>query len=122
MSFSKSKESSIDGNINLSTELDDIRNELKTLQNRLNDLNSLKQQDAEKEETKSVSKNQMCLTKECIESSFNLLDNIDFSINPREDFYKFSCGEYMKKAIITEDKVRITAITPLRDISILKVF
>ena len=122
ISYQNSHESSIDGNINFSTELDNIKNELETLQNILNDLKSIKQQDLVKEETESISMNQTCLTKECIESSFNLLSNIDFSVDPCEDFYKFSCGEYMKKAIITEDKVRITAITPLRDISILKVF
>ena len=121
ISFQKSQESSIDGNINFSTELDNIKNELETLQNRLNDLSSIKQQDPVKEETESMSKNQTCLTKECIESSFNLLSNIDFSVDPCEDFYEFSCGKYMKKAIIPEDKARITAITPLRDISIFKI-
>ena len=121
-SFPKSQESGIDGNISLSIKLDNIKNELKILQNRLNDLNSVKQQEKEKEETESISENQICITKECIESSFNLLENIEFTANPCEDFYEFSCGKYMKEAIIPDDKARITAITPLRDISIFKFF
>ena len=122
ISFPKSQESSIDGNMKLSIKLDNIKNELKILRNRLNDLNSVKQQEKEKEETESISENQICITKECIESSFNLLENIEFTANPCEDFYEFSCGKYMKEAIIPDDKARITAITPLRDISIFKFF
>lgn len=122
ISFNKSYVSSIDGSINVSTELDNLKKELIILQNRLKDLNPIKQKAARKEGIEPISKNQICLTKECFESSFNLLDKIDLSVNPCEDFYKFSCGKYMKEAIIPEDKARITAITPLRDISILKLF
>ena len=122
ISFPSFLELGIDGNPNVSTELNNIKIELKILQNRVKDLSPIKQHGEETEVTESISKNETCLTKECIKSSFNIFSKIDLSVDPCEDFYRFSCGKYMKEAIIPEDKARITAITPLRDIGILKLF
>ena len=62
--------------------------------------------------------NQMCLSKECIAASHKLFQNADFSVNPCDDFYQFSCGNYNKTTTIPEDKGMMSAsFSPLRDIS-----
>ncbi|OUM57488.1 hypothetical protein PIROE2DRAFT_17517 [Piromyces sp. E2] len=38
----------------------------------------------------------VCNTKECIDVSNNIINNMDESVNPCEDFYQFTCGNYIK--------------------------
>ena len=62
--------------------------------------------------------NQMCLSKECIAASHKLFQYADFSVNPCDDFYQFSCGNYIKETTIPDDKGMMSAsFSPLRDIS-----
>lgn len=36
----------------------------------------------------------MCNSNECIESAMTLLQTVDFSQDPCQDFYKFACGKF----------------------------
>ena len=61
---------------------------------------------------------QICLSKECIDVSHRLFHNMNTSVNPCEDFYQFSCGNYSKETIIPDDKGRMSSsFSPLQDIS-----
>ena len=60
----------------------------------------------------------ICLSEACIASSHRLFNNIDLSVDPCQDFYKYSCGNYIKEAIIPDDKKKLTSFSPLEDISI----
>ena len=106
-----------DGYHNINSELDNLKIELNALKDRLNIVNGVEEKDDKKEEREYSNENKICFTKECIESSHELLKNMDLIVDPCDDFYKFSCGKYIKESMIPEDKTRITAITPLRDIS-----
>ena len=59
----------------------------------------------------------ICLSEACIASSHRLFKNIDLSVDPCQDFYKYSCGNYIKEAIIPDDKKKLTSFSPLEDIS-----
>ena len=59
----------------------------------------------------------ICLSEACIASSHRLFKNIDLSIDPCQDFYKYSCGNYIKEAVIPDDKKKLTSFSPLEDIS-----
>eukprot|EP00833_Pecoramyces_ruminatium_P017564 jgi/Orpsp1_1/1191596/evm.model.d7180000087215.1 len=48
----------------------------------------------EDEITGSIENEDECLTPECYEVSKRVLSNIDLSVNPCDDFYKFACGGY----------------------------
>ena len=114
--FASGMKSKTDRYRNLSSELDDLKIELSAVKDRLNILKGPKKDNSKKEDEFST-KHKICFTKECIESSYELLKNMDLNVDPCDDFYKFSCGRYIKESIMPEDKTRITAITPLRDIS-----
>jgi membrane metallo-endopeptidase-like protein 1 len=45
----------------------------------------------------------LCLTPYCIKAADYLLDSIDQTVNPCEDFYHFACGTWLKNARIPED-------------------
>lgn len=44
----------------------------------------------------------VCTSSECIESSMMLLETVDFTKNPCEDFYQFACGNFAKDHPLNE--------------------
>ncbi|OUM65174.1 hypothetical protein PIROE2DRAFT_60217 [Piromyces sp. E2] len=60
------------------------------------------------EETSGINNQEdenICKTKECIEVSNELLNSIDPSIDPCEDFYQFTCGNWMKNNPTDEELI-----------------
>jgi hypothetical protein len=50
--------------------------------------------------TTSPSTNITCFTPECVELGNQILSSLDEDINPCDDFYKFACNKYLKRAIV----------------------
>ena len=51
------------------------------------------------------------MSKDCIHVAADLLDNMDETVNPCEDFYHFACGGFIKQTNIPDDKLEHTAIS-----------
>uniref|UniRef100_A0A3P8UJQ5 Phosphate regulating endopeptidase homolog, X-linked n=1 Tax=Cynoglossus semilaevis TaxID=244447 RepID=A0A3P8UJQ5_CYNSE len=49
------------------------------------------------------SEQQFCLSPECIEAAGSILNKMDPSVDPCEDFYLYSCGGWLKENPIPED-------------------
>ena len=45
----------------------------------------------------------LCLTPECIQISSTILERIDQSIDPCDDFYQFSCGNFIRTNEVPDD-------------------
>lgn len=59
---------------------------------------------------------QKCETFGCVMESSKILSFIDENIDPCDNFYKFACGNYIKKTIIPEDKIQVDLSTTVDDL------
>ena len=56
-----------------------------------------------------------CVSKECITAAADLLENMDDSVDPCEDFYNFACGGFIENKVIPDDKSKFSSFTVLSD-------
>lgn len=57
----------------------------------------------------------VCQTRGCIHAASTILDQLDQSIDPCDDFYSFACGTFLKETNIPEDKVTVDSFSLVRD-------
>ena len=59
---------------------------------------------------KTASDGRVCLSESCVIASAHLLEQMDTSVDPCNDFYKFTCGKFIEKNLITlpEHKTKIS--------------
>ncbi|XP_022251670.1 membrane metallo-endopeptidase-like 1 [Limulus polyphemus] len=67
------------------------------------------------ERQESNEKREICEKRGCVIAAANLLQNIDESINPCEDFYQFSCGGWIERQVIPDDKSALSVFSLLQD-------
>jgi len=59
---------------------------------------------ADSSSSSSTDGQQLCLTKDCIESSHMVLQNMDKTVDPCTDFYQFACGGFEERVVIPDDR------------------
>lgn len=57
----------------------------------------------------------LCVTHGCINAAGSVLDSIDESIDPCDNFYEFACGSYKNNTFIPDEKVTIDSFSVVRD-------
>lgn len=57
----------------------------------------------------------MCLTPDCIHSASSIMEKLDSSINPCDDFYDFACGNFIKTTNIPDDKSSVNMFSVIED-------
>ncbi|XP_060072891.1 neprilysin-like [Ylistrum balloti] len=60
-------------------------------------------------------KQDVCLTRDCTESAARMLNNLDTTVEPCENFFDFACGTWRKQNIIPEDRSSQDVFGILRD-------
>ena len=55
------------------------------------------------------------LFKGCITTAADILDNLDDSVDPCDDFYQFACGGYIERTVIPDDHTRVNQFSTLDD-------
>jgi ABC-type antimicrobial peptide transport system permease subunit len=56
-----------------------------------------------------------CETKACITAANDILKNVDESVDPCEDFNKFTCGGFLNNVRIPDDKSKHSTFSMLRN-------
>ena len=54
-------------------------------------------------------------TQGCIQTAADLLDKLDQTANPCDDFYQFACGGYIEKTVIPDDRTRTSMFSVVGD-------
>ena len=56
-----------------------------------------------------------CLTPACVHSASKMLEQMDMSIEPCDDFYNFACGNFVKETNIPDEKVSVNTFSVIGD-------
>lgn len=57
-----------------------------------------------------------CMTSACVQTANRVLNTLDESIDPCDNFYEFACGSYLKNTEIPNDKVNVDSFDIVRDL------
>ncbi|XP_052438210.1 neprilysin isoform X1 [Carassius gibelio] len=60
-------------------------------------------------------KDGVCITADCTQSASRLIENMDPTVDPCDNFYQYACGGWLKKNIIPETSSRYSTFDILRD-------
>ena len=56
-----------------------------------------------------------CFTKECVTAAADILNRMNSSADPCQDFYNFACGGFIENTVIPDDKSRTSMFSELSD-------
>lgn len=59
--------------------------------------------------------NGLCLTSGCIATASRILNAMDSSVEPCDDFYQFACGKFVRETYIPDDKLTVDTFNRLAD-------
>lgn len=57
----------------------------------------------------------VCLTTECVTASSRIINSMDLSVDPCNNFWKFACGSWNEDHIISDDQSSVSTFNDLRD-------
>ncbi|KAF0289689.1 Neprilysin-2 [Amphibalanus amphitrite] len=57
----------------------------------------------------------LCLSKGCVKAAFHVLDKMDTSVDPCDDFYSFACGSFIDRTVIPDEKSSVSQFSLIDD-------
>lgn len=62
------------------------------------------------------SEENLCLTEDCVKAAARLIESMDTSVDPCNDFFEYACGSWNKLNDISEDRTSYDTFSKLRDL------
>ena len=56
-----------------------------------------------------------CTTGACVKAAARILERMDPSVDPCEDFYQFSCGQFVKKNVVPDDMFHKSTLQAMQE-------
>lgn len=56
-----------------------------------------------------------CLTPGCVTAASAIINAMDTTVDPCEDFYRFSCGNWVDNQVIPDDRTSVSIFSILQD-------
>ena len=56
----------------------------------------------------------ICMTKDCVTAASRIIQDMDASIDPCQDFYAFSCGGFIDNTNVPADKAQVGTMSQMR--------
>ncbi|CAH1183162.1 unnamed protein product [Phaedon cochleariae] len=66
-------------------------------------------------DSKNNQREKICLSSGCIHTASKVLEYMDPSVDPCDDFYQFTCGNFLKNTNIPDDKSSVTSFSIISD-------
>jgi len=57
----------------------------------------------------------LCLTKDCVSAAADLLESMNSSVDPCDDFFEYACGGWIQNNMIEEDESRTDTFSVMRN-------
>lgn len=57
----------------------------------------------------------LCLTTGCVHAASKVLEQMDTSVEPCDDFYTYACGGFLENTVIPEEKVSVNTFSIIGD-------
>lgn len=64
---------------------------------------------------KNSSQESTCLTPGCVTAASAIINAMDTSVDPCQDFYRFSCGNWVDNQVIPDDRTSVSIFSILQD-------
>lgn len=57
----------------------------------------------------------VCLTEGCVSAAAKVIENLDDTIDPCDDFYEFACGKFLRDTVIPDEQIAVMSFVTVHD-------
>lgn len=63
----------------------------------------------------AIDSNDYCMTEGCITAAAKVIENLDESVDPCDNFYEFACGKFLRDTVIPDEQIAVMSFVTVHD-------